>query len=174
MKKILFLIAAALFAGAGTADAQLIDGSSEAVVQRYKPEEKAVEGSQPAADEVAPEGEPEDEVATEEEIQALLKIKDQPSPTIEPSRKVYLKSEGKKDVKETIKAQKEEKDRNRMVDAVTRVERVQKRRQALLEGKNRNEALQEAEEIKRPKVNVKNDMALSEYFYEKVGLNDKD
>lgn len=173
MKKALFLIAAAAVLGAGNVGAQLIDGSSEAVVQWEKPVEQPIETQKPVENK-AVQNEEDEVAATEEEIRELLEIKDQPSPTIEPSRKVYLKSDGKREVKETVKAQKEEKERKRMVEAVSRIERVQKRRQALLEGKSREEAIRESEKVERPNVNVKNDLELSEYLYEKVGLNDKD
>ena len=85
---------------------------------------------------------------------------------------MYLKNEGKRDIKDSVKDQKDDKIRRRMVDAFTRGERVQKRRQALLEGKDRDEAVKESKKIKTPQLNVKDDMEVSKYVYKKVGLDD--
>ena len=156
----------------GYAEAQLIDGSSETVVQHPKEAEVQVAEPDPSIQK-AEEAKAKEEAEKEAEIQYLLKITDQPSPTIEPERKVYLKNEGKRDIKDSVKEQKDDKIRRRMIDALTRGERVQKRRQALLEGKDRGEALKEAKKIKSPRLNIKDDMEVSEYVYKKVGLDDE-
>ncbi|MDD7312787.1 MAG: hypothetical protein PUH03_00310 [bacterium] len=172
MKKEIFLITLLGAIVAVHAKAQLIDGSSEAVVQRPKEIEVQRKEPDPAVQE-AEEAKAREEAEKEAEIRYLLKTTDQPSPTIEPARKVYLKNEGKRDIKDSVKDQKDDKIRRRMVDAFTRGERVQKRRQALLEGKDRDEAVKESKKIKTPQLNVKDDMEVSKYVYKKVGLDDE-
>ena len=159
MKKasLLFLALAALTAV--KADAQMIDGSTAAVVQRPK----LIVKTEPAEAATVQKG------TSEEDVRAVLESIDTPPAAMTPEQKAEIDLAAKKNMRTSMKKQ-SLRDRKDFIDVMTSAEKVQKRRAALLEGKTDNEAAEAENEVKEPEINPAQDAAMEKYLYQKAGL----
>lgn len=159
MKKasLLFLALAALTAA--KADAQMIDGSTDAVVQRPKPIVK----TEPAEAATVQKG------IREEDVKAVLDAAETPPVAMTPEQKAEIDLAAKKNMRTSMKKQ-SLRDRKDFIDVMTSAEKVQKRRAALLEGKTDNEAAEAENEVKEPEIDPAQDAAMEKYLYQKAGL----
>lgn len=157
-KGLLYILPAILLIG--NTQAQVIGGSAEAVVQRPKP---AVKVEKTVAKPL--------NTAT---IPAVEETEEEPAPVaMTPEQKAEIDIAAKKNLKMPLKRQ-NLRERKDFIQAMTSGEKIQKRRQALLEGKDEKEALEAEEEVKVPDVNPASNSQMEKYLYEKAGLtNDK-
>lgn len=143
----------------GNVQAQVIGGSTEAVVQKPKTVvkvEKAI---------AAPVNTAAKQVADEPETE--------PAPVaMTPEQKAEIDIAAKKSLKMPLKRQ-NLRERKDFIQAMTSGEKIQKRRQALLEGKDEKEASEAEEEIQTPDVNPASNSQMEKYLYEKAGLTNE-
>lgn len=161
MKKISLLLLPLAMLIYDNACAQMIDGSTSAVVQRPKPVVAQPAPSQPAA--VAA------KKISEEDVKAVIDGLETPPVAMTPEQKAEIDLAAKKNLKMSLKKQ-SVRDRKDFIDVMTSAEKVQKRRAALLQGKSENEAAQAEAEVEKPAINPAQDSEMEQYLYQKAGL----
>ena len=158
----IFCLMALLFVS--NAQAQIIGGSTEAVVQKNKPVIKAEVSISDAKKTVS------DKAV---EIQDVVESTEEPAPTaMTPEQKAEIDIEAKKNLNFQLKRQ-NVRDRKDFIQVMTTNEKIQKRRAALLEGKTEEEAFKAAQEVEAPDINPASDRQMEQYRYQKAGLVDE-
>lgn len=141
------------------AQAQVIGGSTAAVVQKAnsvtKNEKKLAAPLNTAT------------------TPAVEETEEEPAPVaMTPEQKAEIDIEAKKNLRMPLKRQ-NLRERKDFIHAITTGEKIQKRRQALFEGKDEKEALKAEEEVKAPDINPASNSQMEKYMYEKAGLTNE-
>lgn len=160
--KTAFLSCLAAIVSFGVAEAQIIGGSAAPAVQTPKLEKPA----EPKADASAAL-----QKAKEAQIQEIID-KEKPPVAMTPEQKSAIDLPVKKNIKLSVKKQ-NVRERKDFIDIMTNAERVQKRRAALLEGKDDEEAQKAGEKVRKPDIDPEDTAQMEKYVYQKAGLIDE-
>ena len=185
MKYLTIISMALTFIFINTVNAQIINGSTDAVVQ-YPTSSNVEDTATIEQDEVGNtsstssnaeqennlDDEAESRLLTREEIEALIKA-EQPAIAITPEQKVEIESDAKKNMRNSIKKQ-SVRERKDFIDVMTSAEKVKARRQALAEGKSSSDVYLAEDAIKNPNINPAIDSEMENYLFEKAGLIPQD
>lgn len=170
MKKLAILSIAIIFFVLDS-KAQIINGSTAAVVQHSRP--KAVEnivkvkkdkGNTPSAEQESQKKQ-DTKVLSREEIEAMIKA-ERPLVAITPEQKAQIELEAKKRMRASIKKQ-SVRERKDFIDIMRSAEQIRIRRQALAEGKS-IENIEDS--VKETSINPANDEEMEKYLFEKARL----
>ena len=185
MKYLTIISMALTFIFIDTVNAQIINGSTDAVVQYPIPsnvedtatiEQDEVGNTSSTSSNAEQENNLDDEaesrLLTREEIEALIKA-EQPAIAITPEQKVEIESDAKKNMRNSIKKQ-SVRERKDFIDVMTSAEKVKARRQALAEGKSSSDVYLAEDAIKNPNINPAIDSEMENYLFEKAGLIPQD
>ena len=165
MKKISLLWGGLALLITGNASAQIINGSTAAVVQHAKP--TAVTETSAATETSAPSG---SRLVSREEVEALIAA-EQPAVAMTPEQKAEIDVAAKKSMRNSVKKQ-SVRERRDFIDVMTNAEKIQKRREALLNGQTEAEAVRAEAEVEKPTFNPAQDSAMEQYLFEKADLSE--
>lgn len=104
------------------------------------------------------------DILTEEEL---------PPVKMTPEQKAEIDNAAKKRLRSGMRRQ-GVRDRREFIDALTYVEKIQKRRAAMLEGKSDREVAEAEASVKKPDINPAIDSQMELYLHQKAGLVDEE
>lgn len=107
-------------------------------------------------------------LVSKEEIEALIAA-EPPAAAMTPEQKAEIDSVAKKNMRHSIKKQ-SVRERKDFIDAMNNVEKIKKRREALLSGQDETAAKQAEDEVEKPDFNPAQDSAMENYLLEKANL----
>ena len=169
MKKINFLWCGLALLITGNASAQIINGSTEAIVQRSKPASSSVaEVSSASSTSETSASSP--RLVSREEVEALIAA-EQPAVAMTPEQKAEIDVAAKKSMRNSVKKQ-SVRERRDFIDVMTNAEKIQKRREALLNGQTEAEAVRAEADVEKPTFNPAQDSAMEQYLFEKAKLSE--
>lgn len=162
MQRKIVLSLVGVFLIISSANAQILNGSTSAVVQTASSQTTKTSISEASNSQT-------ERLLSKEEIEALIKTEPMAA-AMTPEQKAEIDIKAKKNMRGSIKKQSTG-ERKDFIDVMTSSEKLIARRKALAEGKSSAEAAQAEDKIKSPDINPSSDKEMENYLFEKAGLN---